>query len=79
MTAFLSHFPILDHLVSLALPEHVRVLLQRAADELRLLPEVGCEESVGVGYSSEGCLEGVLKSLGATGGGRVGVGDTSKL
>merc|ERR1712227_855924 len=66
-------------LVALALTEDVRVLVKRGADELVLLPQVGGEEAVGVGDGREGGLEGVLKGLGATGGGRVGVVDTSEL
>lgn len=69
----------LDRLVPLTLPEHIRVLLERTADELRLLPEVGCEETVCVCDSGKCGLEGVLKSLGAASGGRVCVGDTGKL
>lgn len=67
------------NLVALALAEDVRVLIERGADELVLLPQVGGEEAVGVGDGREGGLEGVLKGLGATGRGRVGVVDTSEL
>ena len=66
-------------LVALALAEDIGVLVERAADELGLLPQVGGEETVGVGNGDEGGLEGVLKGLGGTGRGRVGVADTSKL
>jgi hypothetical protein len=55
------------HLISLTLPEHITVLLQRAADQLRLLPEVRCEEAVGVDDGGEGGLESVLKRLCGTG------------
>ena len=65
--------------VPLAVPEGVGELFERASDELRLLPEVGGEEAVGVGYGGEGGLEGVLESLCGTGGGCVGVLDTGKL
>jgi hypothetical protein len=51
------------HLVPLALAQHVAVLLQWAADELGLLPEVGCEEAVAVGDGDEGGLERVLERL----------------
>jgi len=67
------------HLVALAVTENVGVLLEWGADELGLLPQVGSEEAVGVGDSSEGGLEGVLQGLGATGGGGVGVVDTCEL
>lgn len=67
------------NLVALALAEDIGVLVERAADELGLLPQVGGEETVGVGNGDEGGLEGVLKGLGGTGRGRVGVADTSKL
>lgn len=66
-------------LVALALAEDIGVLVERRADELGLLPEVGGEETVGVGDGNEGGLEGVLEGLGGTGRGRVGVLDTSKL
>jgi hypothetical protein len=71
------HF--LPSLVLLTLPQDVAVLLQRAADQLSLLPQVGCEETVGVSDGDESGLEGVLESLGGTGGGSVGVLDTSEL
>ena len=66
-------------LVSLALSEDIAVLLQRGLDELGLLPQVGGEETVGVGDGGEGGLEGVLKGLGGTGRRAVGVANTSKL
>ena len=66
-------------LVLLALTEDITKLLQRAADELGLLPQVGGKETVGVADSDEGGLEGVLEGLGGTGGGGVGVLDTSEL
>lgn len=59
--------------------QRVSVLLQGTPDELRLLPEVGSEEGVGVGHGSEGGLEGVLEGLGGAGGRGVGVLDTSEL
>lgn len=66
-------------LVPLALTEHIAVLLQRAARQLGLLPQVGGEESVCVGDGDEGGLEGVLEGLGGTGRGGVDVLHTSKL
>ena len=66
-------------LVALALTENIRVLLEGRADELGLLPQVGGEESVGVGNGNKGGLEGVLEGLGAARRSRVGVGDTSQL
>lgn len=66
-------------LVALALAEDIGVLVERGADELGLLPQVGGEETVGVGDGDEGGLEGVLKGLGGTGRGRVSVADTGKL
>ena len=66
-------------LVPLTLPQGVGVLVQRAPDELRLLPQVGRQEAVGVGDGGEGGLQGVLESLGRTGRGRVGVLDTGEL
>jgi hypothetical protein len=68
-----------SRLVSLALTQNVTKLLQRAANELSLLPQVGGEESVSVADSKESGLESVLEGLGRTGGGGVGILDTSKL
>lgn len=67
------------NLVLLALAQDITELLQRAADELSLLPEVGGEEAVGVDDSDEGGLEGVLEGLGGAGRGGVGVLDTGEL
>ena len=66
-------------LVPLTLPQGVRVLVQRAPDELRLGPQVGRQETVRVGDGGEGGLEGVLEGLGRAGGGRVGILDTGEL
>lgn len=59
--------------------QNITELLQRAPDELGLLPQVGGEEAVGVDDGKEGSLEGVLEGLGGTGGRGVGVLDTGKL
>lgn len=67
------------NLVLLALAQDITELLQRAADELSLLPQVGGEEAVGVDDGDEGGLEGVLEGLGGAGRGGVGVLDTSEL
>lgn len=72
-------YPNLHLLVSLALPQGIRILLQRASNQLRLGPEVRRQESVSVGDGSEGSLQCVLKGLGRTGRGGVGVLDTSEL
>lgn len=55
-------------LVSLAVPQGIGELLQGRSDQLRLLPQVGGQEAVGVGDGGEGGLEGVLEGLGGTGG-----------
>lgn len=68
-----------QNLILLALAQDITELLQRAPDELGLLPEVGGEEAVGVDDRDEGGLEGVLEGLGGTGRGGVGVLDTGKL
>lgn len=70
-----SHHP----LVSLTRSQGIRKLVQRAADKLGLLPQVGGQEAVGVGHGHKGSLEGVLEGLGGAGGRGVGVLDTSKL
>jgi len=67
------------NLVLLALAQNITELLQRAADKLSLLPEVGGEEAVGVDDGDKGGLEGVLEGLGGAGRGCVGVLDTSEL
>ena len=66
-------------LITLALTQHVRVLLKRAADELVVGPQVGREEAVGAGDSDEGGFERILKRLGGAGGGGVDVVDTCEL
>jgi len=68
-----------EHLVALTLAQHITVLLERAAGELGLLPQVGSQEAVGVGDGGESSLERVLERLGGAGGGGVGVVDTGKL
>ena len=67
------------HLVALALAEHVGVLLERAAAELGLRPQVGSQEAVGVGDGDERGLEGVFKSFGRAGRGSVNVVHTGEL
>lgn len=57
----------------------VAELLQWVDWKLGLLPEVRCEEGVGVSDGGEGGLEGVLEGLGGTGGGGVDILDTSEL
>lgn len=66
-------------LVLLALAESVGVLLQGAADQLGLLPQVRRQEAVGVGDGSEGSLQGVLEGLGRAGRRGVGILNTSEL
>jgi hypothetical protein len=66
-------------LIPLSFPQHITILLQRASLELGLLPQVGCEVSVGVSDSNEGSLESVLKGLGRTGGRGVRIRDTGQL
>lgn len=70
---------IIHNLVLLALAEDITELLEGRTSELVLDPKVGGEESVGVDDGNEGGLEGVLKGLGGTGRGCVGVIDTSEL
>lgn len=66
-------------LVSLSLPENITEFFQRASVQLGLLPQVGRQETVCVGDSDEGSLQGVLEGLGRTGGGCVDVLDTGQL
>jgi hypothetical protein len=65
--------------VPLAVPKGIGELFQRAADQLCLLPQIGRQETVGVGNSGKGSLEGVLEGLGRAGRRGVGVLDTGKL
>jgi hypothetical protein len=60
-------------LVPLALAQNVAKLLQRASNELGVLPQVGCEEAVCVCDCLECGLERVLKGLGGARGSGVGV------
>lgn len=60
--------PPVNRLVALLGAQSVGKLLQRAPDELSLLPQVGGEETVGVGDGGESSLEGVLEGLGGAGG-----------
>jgi len=57
----------IPNLVSLLTSKGVAKLLQRAPDELGLLPQVGGEVAVCVADSDEGGLEGVLEGLGGAG------------
>lgn len=66
-------------LVFLALAQDIAKLLQRAPDELGVLPEVGGEETVAVDDGNEGGLEGVLEGLGGAGGRGVSILDTGQL
>jgi hypothetical protein len=66
-------------LVTLALTQHIAVLLERAPLQLGLLPQVGCEETVCVGDGHKSSLESVLEGLGRTGRGSVDVLDTGQL
>lgn len=49
-------YPNLHLLVPLTLPQGVRILVQRASDQLRLGPQVGRQETVAVGDGGEGSL-----------------------
>lgn len=60
--------PPVNRLVALLGAQSVGKLLQRAPDELGLLPQVGGQEAVGVGDGGESGLEGVLEGLGRASG-----------
>ncbi len=66
-------------LVSLSFPKHVTKLLQRAPNQLCLLPQIRCQETVGITDRDERSLEGILQGLGRSSGRSVGVFDTGKL
>lgn len=67
------------YLVTLALTKDIRVLLQWRANQAGLLPQVWCQEAVGIGDGNVGGFESVLKCLCASGRGCVDVLDTGKL
>lgn len=66
-------------LVSLPFPKHVTKLLQRTPNQLCLLPQIRCQETVGVTDCDERSFEGILQGLGRSSRRGVGVFDTSKL
>ena len=72
-------FDIRNRLVALALTQHIAVLLQRAADQLSLLPQVRRKEAISIGNGNEGGLERVLQRLGRSRGCRVDIADTGEL
>ena len=57
--------------VSLRLPQCIRILLQRASDQLGLLPQIRRQEPVAIPHRSESRLERVLQRLRAPGAARV--------
>lgn len=54
-------------LVFLSFSQHVSEFLQRIPSQLRLFPQIGCEEAVAIADGHEGGFQRVLQSLGATG------------
>ena len=66
-------------LVSLPFPQHITKLFQRAPIELRLFPQIGCQEAICVSYSNKCSLQCVLKGFCGAGGGCVDVLDTGEL
>jgi hypothetical protein len=53
-------------LVSLSLSQHISKFLQGIPAELRLLPQIWCQETVAVADRHKRSFQGVLKSLGTT-------------
>ncbi len=53
-------------LVSLSLSQHISKLFQRIPAQLRLRPQIRCQEAVAVANRHEGSFQRVLKSLGTT-------------
>ena len=72
-------FGLRSYLIALALTQHIAVLLEWAADELRLLPQIRRQKPVGVRDGDEGGLERVFERLGRAGGSSVDVVDTCEL
>ena len=70
---------VVRRLVTLALTEHIAVLLKRRANEFGLLPQIRSEEAVGVGDGDESGLQRVFKGLGRARGSGVDVADTCEL
>lgn len=54
------------NLVPFALSQHISKLLQWIPSELRLLPQIWCQEAVAVADCHEGSFQCVLKSLSTT-------------
>ena len=65
--------------VSLPFPKHVAEFLQRASNELRLLPQVRRQEPIRVAHGHEGGFQCVLECLCGAGGGCVDVLDAGEL
>lgn len=65
--------------ISLPLPKYIRKFIQRAPHQLRLLPQIRRQEAVCIADGHEGSFEGVFEGFCGTGGGGVGVFDTSEL
>lgn len=66
-------------LISLSFSQHVTEFLQRASNQLRLLPQVRCQESVSIANGDECSLECVFERLGRSGGRSISVFDAGKL
>ena len=66
-------------LVLSVLLEGIGKLVEGIPDELGLLPQVGCQERVGVGRGDKRRLERVLERLGRAGRGGVDVAHTTQL
>ena len=59
--ALRSHSSLVSlYLVSLPFSKHVPKFLQRAPIQLRLLPQIRCQEAISVAYSHERSLEGIF-------------------
>lgn len=59
--------------IPLPLPQHIGKFIQRAPHQLRFLPQIGRQETIGVADGHEGGFEGVFEGFGGAGRGGVGV------
>lgn len=68
-----SPLPTPQNSIPLPLPQHIGEFIQRAPHQLRLLPQIGRQETIGVADGHEGGFEGVFEGFGGAGRGGVGV------
>jgi len=70
---------LIARLISLSFSQNITKLLQRTSNELRLLPQIGSQEAVGVADGDESGLESVFESFGRSRRGSINIINTCKL